>query len=118
MQRLSLQRSASEFTVGLFQAIALLAGCEQRTACKMSASARDAHAHTAAFSSRAAAVFGALSAGTGQPAWSLSRETVFKAGKAADYSSDEEVQATVAEKWREETLPSDLLDLAGQRLYL
>jgi hypothetical protein len=120
VQRLShwLQGSASELPVGLTQATALLAGCEQRTARKMSASAPDAHAHTAAFSSRAAAVFGALSAGTGQPAWSLSRETVFKAGKAADYSSDEEVQAAVAEKWREETLPSDLLDLAGQRLHL
>jgi len=93
-----------------------VAGCGQRAVRKMSASAPDAHAHTAAFSSRAAAVFGALSAGTGQPAWSLSRETVFKAGKAADYSSDEEVQAAVAEKWREETLPSDLLDLAGQCL--
>ena len=82
----------------------------------MSASAPDAsgaHHHAAGFSSRAAAVFGALSAPSAQPAWALSEETVFRAGKAADYSSDEEVQAAVAEKWREETLPSDLLDLSG-----
>ncbi|KAK9843449.1 hypothetical protein WJX81_003052 [Elliptochloris bilobata] len=72
-----------------------------------------AQPHAAGFSSRAAAVFGALHPAAGQPAWSLSEEAVFRTGKA-DYSSDEEVQAAVAEKWREETLPGGLLDMAGE----
>ena len=73
----------------------------------------EAHTHRAAFSSRAAAVFGALDSSTGQPAWSVSEQAVFRAGKEADYSSDEEKEAAVAEKWREETLPEGLLDLTG-----
>ena len=73
----------------------------------------------AGFHSRAAAVFGslpssALENSTAAP-WSLSKEQVFKAGRADEYgSSDEEEDAKETERRRTELLPAGMLELDGE----
>ena len=71
----------------------------------------------AGFHSRAAAVFGSLpdgSASAAAPTWSLQQEQVFRPGKGADYSSEEEEEdAKEIERRRTELLPTGMLDLDG-----
>ena len=73
----------------------------------------------AGFHSRAAAVFGSLPSSalenTTAAPWSLSKEQVFKAGRADDYgSSDEEEDAKETERRRTELLPAGMLELDGE----
>ncbi|EIE21977.1 hypothetical protein COCSUDRAFT_42983 [Coccomyxa subellipsoidea C-169] len=73
----------------------------------------------AGFHSRAASVFGSLegsslggASGSSQP-WSLSQDHVFRAGKANDYSSEEEEDAQEIDRRQREFLPGSMLELEG-----
>ncbi len=74
----------------------------------------------AGFHSRAASVFGSLegsslggASGSSQP-WSLSQDHVFRAGKANDYSSEEEEDAQEIDRRQREFLPGSMLELEGK----
>ena len=74
----------------------------------------------AGFHSRAAAVFGSLADTTASaaPSWALQQEQVFRPGKDADYSSEEEeADAKETERRRTELLPSGMLELDGVELF-
>ena len=76
----------------------------------------------AGFHNRAAAVFGSLegslagTAGSDRP-WSLSQDHVFRAGKANDYSSEEEEDAKEIDRRQREFLPGSMLELEGKSQY-
>ncbi len=73
----------------------------------------------AGFHNRAAAVFGSLADTTASEAspWSLQQEQVFRPGKDADYSSEEEeADAQETERRRTELLPTGMLELDGVSL--
>ena len=65
------------------------------------------------FESRAAAAFGGLPAPAGPGTWRVSSGQVFRAGKAADYSSDEEESAQQDASTRAALLPDGLLNFQG-----
>lgn len=67
----------------------------------------------AAFRSRVDSVFGQLQTPAEEPAWSLSREQIFRSGKDRAYSSEEEEEAISQEQKRRELLPGSLIDFEG-----
>ena len=73
----------------------------------------------AGFHNRAAAVFKSLegsvggAVGSDRP-WSLSQDHVFRAGKANDYSSEEEEDAKEIDRRQREFLPGSTLELEGR----
>ena len=69
------------------------------------------------FHSRADAVFGKLSdPSTTAPTWSLTKQLVFRAGRAEAYSSDEEQEAEANELARQEVAGEGLVRFGGESL--
>ena len=69
------------------------------------------------FHSRADAVFGALDTASGAaPSWSLTKQIVYRAGRAEAYSSDEEQEAEANEQARQEVTGQGLVRFGGASL--